>query len=760
MRRSLCGFHRLCRRPFSSIDTSTAATPDTRNVASISARKPKIPPLRKIRGRSALPTTSSTSKLLSEARSFGIESIAELKAESGQALADRPLLAEDSYRQNPFFLRLLLDFAIPKLPADDNTRLLVHQFRRHAVRLDSDDEVTNAIWRKLLLAILSSPNDIPLLRLTCERHGIVWARSKLFAEVVGTLIQVGKNDFALKMARYLQKDLDDESQLMLDLYDFYQPQGNLALGEYFLVYAELGYPVMRSSLVPRMLENGKMEDALFTHWHLLRQGDGPSIFADIQAFLIYFAETDQSPETFLAQMRAAGYRFESQGRRLYDDHRQRTLGPDCQLFSEGSAAPLKESKNVSDGFAAKAFATRGLPFEFLMNSLQAFGLVEIGPQTLRTIGVAAKDLDTLRDRLKMLSDSGIDTGGSAYARVVHRLCDQRSHFMLTQVLHTDMHHDVFEDRELQQRLLTNNLQKSNWPEVNLLLTIMNQGNLHQLRPIAANSFLQAFMHGETQWRAYAHALTQLATQSTVETQFRIVNKMIEGMRTDRVRRVSRSERRKKAEQVAALMQHACIVGCHFEPFHWRHLLSRLGSTGTVGQVLDLLAWLVQHTSKFGNEKMIRGKPNHGWFWKTLLTPQFQASLVNWTLNNTLSHTEAEIFLSMRRTLKALKQMEDDSLTTIDLNTVRGTIVSRCRNALYRRQHPTNAEQQSATRQPKQAWALCFRLLEVMNHLWRESEASRTREFQISSRKLRKRQRRSHRPSLWFFRKRAQLETAQ
>lgn len=744
MRRSLCGLRQLSSRLIPKDQRCVAAASASLRI--ISTRHPVLGEFAP-KHKNEIVVTHDHDDVPQRAQSYSVRSTSELRRLCGHNLSKvSEFLSDDTHSSDSQLIYSVVLFTTQECCNQGSLRRLIHALRFAGVSLDADDGFASSAWLELLKAVASSKDRLRLLGLMCKRNGIAWNRPKLFAEVIGTIMAKGYTNLAMQMSRYLRKDFDDESQLVVELYDFYSPKGTTALNDYFLIHAELGRPAIWSTLVPRIVQTGRFEDALHTHLHLLRLGDGPSTFNDVKPFLLHFAETGQDPMSFLSQLKAAGYGFGVQGQLVYETSSPHYFSPNSQSVSDVPTARMQGTNKISDGFAATAFATRGLPFEFLMNSLQALGLTEIGPRSIRTIGVAAGDLDTLRERLTLLSDSGIDTGGSSYSRIVQKLCASRSHFLLKQVLDTDMHHDVFEDRYLQQRLLISNVRKSNWRQVNLLTLMLNQGNIHQLQQLASSSLLRSFLQDKKQRRAYARLISQ-STSLPTTAQFYIIDEMIREMRTDRVRKVARSRQRAQAEHVLSLMQQLCTAGGHFDPFHWRHVMSRLGSTGPVRTVLALLQWLAQHTAHAdtitpGNKSLLH----------RLLTPQFQAGLVNWTLRMRLLQTEREVIVAVRQTLFALKRLEDEHDVVVDLAILQKTIVMRCRGR-YPLHVNARSDRHLAPRRPRQTWRLCYQLLEEVNRFWQESTTTHAKGFEIALSGLQIRRKRRYRPSLWSIRRR-------
>lgn len=750
MRRATCGIQCLYRR------TSKPGFPKQLNIClsrcrTISEHASPVK-IRKVAVKSPPETdellainTKRDAEFLDRSLSYGITSIEQLNEESSflpPAKSRTHLVDADQWRSNLNLWQLLLDYGIEAhgvAGAKSIWRGL--KYRRPRINLGSEDELTTTIWLRLL-GIAAKSKDLTFIGFLCERNGVAWQRPKLFSEVISVLLRNELDEEARLMCHRLQEKYHERKRNMLDLFLLYNPIGQKDLLRFFSIYDYLQPDRIYDEAVRHVWAQGRADDAFFLHKSLIQRGDFPSSFANLRPFIIHLAKLSQDPGPFLRQLVATGAVFVGQARLAYDLEQQNLRHANSTGTKDSSDyAARPQSSGLSDSFTAKAFATRGLSFDFVLNSLRVFGLTEIGPQALREIGIAANSLETLSVRLAKLDQLEIDTGGSAYARTIRKLCNAKESVLLRQVLKTDMHHDVFEDRELQWRLLQDNVLKNKWSEVNILLTMLNHGDVSVLKPNIKAALLSYLAVDESSSRTFlgmAQPLFSTESRDPTGLAASVVERMIKALRLLKAEGLSRSQRLNRVRFIAGFMQDCIANGASFTYFHWRHIFAHLGSAGGIDEIHALMLWTSKVSAGDRNKhSIIKSQDNPTQILNTLFDFNFQASLMHWSsrrLCQLSSHHGA--CEDWRKSLRILKHFEEKHGLNVNLLSLRKAIVMRSRHWRHTKgaskavaQTPRTAEQWRKT---------CLDMLRSIHDIWSTSPTMKREELSTAFRSLRRR----------------------
>ena len=618
-------------------------------------------------------------------------------------------------------------------------------FGTKMVELDSEDEYATATWMKLL-SVAAEARDLTFINLLCQSvKGVARRRTELFTEVISTLLRHECHQSAHLWVKKLKERIQNRRSKMCALFELYNPHGRIELTRFFEVYDIVRPGRMYGFIMRQLLDAGRADDAYIAHRLLIVRNDVPSSFAEAEPYVVHLAKTSQKLSPFLAQLEAAGVKFTSRGRAKYALQTQAMQNAAKQDAHSGGAeevsALYSKPNAVSDRVAAKAFATRALSFDFALNALKAFGLTEIGPQSIREMGLASPSMDEFARRLETLDDDGVDTGSSTYSRIVRRLCSDKEFHLLEKILNTDMHHDVFEDTEALQHLLVESLCKANWSQANLLLTILNHGIVGPLQTSVANALGSLDLFAGDRQR---FALGLLSSKDAFDAvahrslRFNLMREMLEDMRTWKSRGWSKLERRNGALRVASFMQDSIMAGVLPNTFHWRHVLSRLGSTGGIQEVVSLIYWIARGCTlkNLSYRTVVRhGTPSR--VLSSLFDVRFQRAFLHWTLKEcfasfTPDHTK------WSRSLRLLHHLNQQYGVPVYWRPLRKIIVMRCRYLYQIRARLYRARELERGRPIRYAdpRLICLRIINYVHDLWSTTPNVRAEELDLARRSLR------------------------
>ncbi|KAK5946868.1 hypothetical protein PMZ80_001012 [Knufia obscura] len=461
----------------------------------------------------------------------------------------------------------------------------------------------------------------------------------------------------------------------------------------------------------------RAEDAFLLHNYLVSKGDLPSKFEDIKPFMVHLATEGHDPRSFLRRLAAAGAYFAGQGIQAFN----------MEKYEPGAATRLGQSNKISDSFAAKAFATKPLSFLFVLRSLQAFGLAQIGPQAIRELGLAASDLDDLAERLARLDELGIDTGSSNYSMIVRKLCSAKEHTLLQQVLRTDMHHEVFESRPLLVRLLSDHLHNAQWDQVNLLLVVLNNGDTQQLSTQAKHELFEtAMIQPRTMLGLATSNSAGLSTFYRHDLHYTVV-KLLDSLRAMKRERRRRSSRLAMARFTAGFMQDAVAALGHMKSHHWRVLFAQLGQLGALDDVATLSHWVAKTVTQESQNDMVNreGVAFHVHYLEKLFDGKYQAAVMHWAMKRSMTSRLRAEDQRWKSSLLFLKHLEQEFGVVTRLDAIRKVVVMRCRYLRHRRQY----------RLFRSPVGFCSEVIRFMHSQWSLSDSYKKQQMAVALRSL-------------------------
>ncbi|KAI1468675.1 uncharacterized protein F4812DRAFT_424093 [Daldinia caldariorum] len=126
-------------------------------------------------------------------------------------------------------------------------------------------------------------------------------------------------------------------------------------------------------------------------------------------------------------------------------------------------------KNYNDRLGAKWLASSWVSLDAAISTISALGISEIGPLSLQSIALREGTSKRLLKRMEKLREQGISVVDSNYLRLVLYLAKVNDDVLLLDLLHSDLHPDVFDDSELQSQLLVSTANSEDWRTHRLML---------------------------------------------------------------------------------------------------------------------------------------------------------------------------------------------------------------------------------------------------------------------------------------------------
>ncbi|KAJ5513052.1 hypothetical protein N7463_002604 [Penicillium fimorum] len=315
-----------------------------------------------------------------------------------------------------------------------------------------------------------------------EQQGNRWPQ--LYERVVGGLLEQGLTKRAVEWHEKLQASHLASANDVLKILPSAIRSSSLPAGTEFAISVDFEQSSLSPGLqafqaicsttpdhnlygpvIAMLIQQGHGEAAISMHHFLARRQDHPQSPDEIQPLLEYVEKFGLRKEF----NRLRGYvkkRFDTEA--SIDQP-----GPiDTTPKSEDKGS--QDEKPFKDDIGAKLFATRALNFDMIVGGLKMLGVSEIGHRTLRELATRAHGNQDLLDKLKILKQSGISIGSTVFSRLVQKLATQNRDILLSDILRSDQHPDILEDKRMQESMLVSYYMARDWRLYNMTLAVLTE----------------------------------------------------------------------------------------------------------------------------------------------------------------------------------------------------------------------------------------------------------------------------------------------
>ena len=335
-------------------------------------------------------------------------------------------------------------------------------------------------------------------------------------------------------------------------------------------------------VISKLLQYGYSVDALLTHRFLVKRGDQPRDYKELQPLLEY-TEKYESDDDFRELEEYCAHRFGT-------DDTPDTLTEPSE--NDESSSP-KQRPIMKDEFGAKLFATNALTFDIIVGGLQMFGVHAIGPLSLRELALRSHGCQDVLDKLNRLHEANISVGTSVYSRLMRKLAIEGRWMLLSELALSDQHPDAFEDAGLHESLLMQYYFAQDWQRYSMALAVLDlissQGsemfNIHFRKYIATGDWASAtklvdemILHGK------------VPTDDSIHYMFQ---RVLSPRRRGTTPSVGRYGRENEVEVILRVLRRAVPAGVFVPPRLWVELLKRLGMACRWDGLEEACRWIVQ-----------------------------------------------------------------------------------------------------------------------------------------------------------------------
>lgn len=553
------------------------------------------------------------------------------------------------------------------------------KFRGEEFRFEGNDPQIDALWQTFLSAGAEDEKFLRSLYQQCKMSA--FKRPGLFSEIVGAALEGRKPELASRFAASIsQSHYRGREDLLRVFYAACHSTNANALRAFCDVYLVVPKTDIYTEVSSALWEQDRPTDAFMMHSFLVSKRDLPPRFELLEPYINHSVLHNESLDKFLTPLASAGVSFEAQARRLWARGRSRVDGVSAESLNIVASKTLGVSPNKpSDSFIARAFATQAFSFEFAVNSLRMIGLIEVGPLAIRQMVLTASDLDSLQTRFQKLQELEIDLGSSTFVRVLKNVCEAGRWEMVQALVHNDLHHEVFEDAELQERLLIEYYRKKDWLQLNRTLVILSDGHFDQHAQARSANLLLRSMMQVGDWAAAINLATSIQERGLS------ISKALAG----RIRAIfddtrnstfARSGDMDRIAFLTGMLQNVVASGCAtLKPKSWLDPLRALGRLGRLRELECLVYWIAEWYMPMGQ---VQARRVH-----KLFDEKFQKSLLSWCFR---PHKGMRWMSPVRclRWTRVLRRLRDVYGVAVKEHTIRWEFICRLRYLFAIKMRPT------------------------------------------------------------------------
>ncbi|KAI0515360.1 hypothetical protein F5B22DRAFT_185125 [Xylaria bambusicola] len=332
---------------------------------------------------------------------------------------------------------------------------------------DVDSPLAQMFWRVMLDGALMSDDSSILEGVWVysewmyHLHRVKWPH--LYTTVMKHLLRTHQHQRALQWQLRLIPNfypgLDEFTNLIKEFVldkELYRMDTLLAL------YKTSPEKKLYTTLLPYLFNLG--ESQLARKWRriFIIHGEEPSLLAPVRPFLRFLQ--GYYPNDKFTRKEHAALKFTP----AVAKDEQSDLSREFMNLVHGRTFGIT-AKDYNDRLGAKWFASSWVSLDVAISTVSAIGVEKIGPLSLQSIALRAGNAEGLLNRIAQLREHGISVVESNYFRLIFYLAKQNDNEVLDDLVRSDLHPEVFDDLNLQTRLIDSAADTSDWQTLRLLL---------------------------------------------------------------------------------------------------------------------------------------------------------------------------------------------------------------------------------------------------------------------------------------------------
>lgn len=243
-----------------------------------------------------------------------------------------------------------------------------------------------------------------------------------------------------------------------------------------LLYSWSTHRKLYDILVPYLYDKGHAHLAIQWRRLLVVHGDSPASLA-ARPFLRYLGAYYPQRQLSEEELSVAGLVLQGQG-----GSRDRTISHSLHAEAaingqnlsylvnrvHGETFGIRE-KPYNDKLGSKWFASTWVPLDFAISVVYTMGINAIGPLSLQSIALREGNAQGVLQRMDQLHQLNIQLPDTNYVAAIRHYATVGDNEALQELLHCDIHPDIFDDEVAQKQLLNHCLNAEQWGTYQLLL---------------------------------------------------------------------------------------------------------------------------------------------------------------------------------------------------------------------------------------------------------------------------------------------------
>ena len=359
------------------------------------------------------------------------------------------------------------------------------------------------------------------------------------------------------------------------------------------IYKDLGFKNLYKPIMERMYQREDFDSAVKWHKILMDNGDLP---ADIDTYrpLFRYMALYGNPKT-LAEMVHSLVKADL-SLPSFVKH-PLPINPTSQALIDARLAEVHGimPKIIDDEFCARIFATTWFSFQTILRFLHILGAKMIGAHSLRAVAVRVNCVpQDVNLSIHQLETAGIILDNSTFCILVRNLARAENNGMLGTIIHCDLHPDTFEDKDLQETLLSAYYNEGDQRQVDRTLAILLAKHWGREKYDAFLNIQLRLQLKQKNMRAIS-SLVELMHVNGVPLEAQSGSYMRSCLLSPR-RRGRRPRTTKDLPFMVNIFMGFIRSGSDVPCIAWIEILRRLGMAGELDQYEKLALWLANHYS--------------------------------------------------------------------------------------------------------------------------------------------------------------------
>ncbi|KAL2875512.1 hypothetical protein SGCOL_009281 [Colletotrichum sp. CLE4] len=338
--------------------------------------------------------------------------------------------------------------------------------RRRSWR-DLTSEEAKSFWSIILETVVHDEGKLKGVALfaECLRHDNSAQWPSLYLTTVSHCLRKGQYRRALQWHMRLMPNFDPGQEAFGTLLRQFavttEPDMQQTLQALYLTAIHRGF---YNEIIPLLYESGLSQLCAGWRHAFIRHDDLPPPNAESQPYLRFLARYYPTTALELEEQVVIGLNSKA-----YWDAQDDSLWEAINDTHGDESGP--PGRQHSDKLGARWFASSWVPLDFAIHAVHALGVHHIGPLSLQSIALREPTAKGVMARIEQLRTVNIGIGHSAYAWVLKRFAENNDEELLEELLHTDIHPDVFDDPAMLASIRDKAFDEGDWKTHRLLLAV-------------------------------------------------------------------------------------------------------------------------------------------------------------------------------------------------------------------------------------------------------------------------------------------------